>query len=447
MLRILPERSKLQRPSGPKRGWVSSLESMETRLLLSAAAVISWRMAPQIALDPAHGNAPDLPNTSAYVNPAGGYQVLLDASKTPGLRPTSNYQWTISESGQVVATAQGERPSVSLPQGPYTVQLTVNGVRGADGPVVADQDIVVKDVLIVSIGDSYASGEGNPDVNGFYFLKSAQWAHSSDSAMNLQNAKAHRSTLSAPAQFALALQRSNPQEAVTFVSVANSGATIDQGLLNPMPSNIDSNYTLPGEIKEVAQIVGQHPIDVLTVTIGGNDINFSTRLKELASNSILGTTKLSAIQAEMKTDLASLPQKYAMLDQALQQLNPGKVLISEYPDLTRNQQGQYAPIKFVGLDAISKVNVQFADENILMPLNQAIDTAAATNGWTVVGGLAATFRTHGYSSTSSWFQNVGDSLKDESTTIGAFHPNLKGQQAIARQILAVYNQTSVVGPG
>ena len=447
MLSFLSARPEPRRSSASVRRWTSSLELLETRALLSTAAVISWKIAPQIAPDPAHGNAPDLPNTPAYVNPPGGYPVLLDASKTPGLGPDSGYVWTISESGQTVATVQGEKPTVSLPEGPYTVQLTVTGVRGADGPVVADQDIVVKDVLIVAIGDSYASGEGNPVVNGFYFLKSAQWAHSADPAMNIQNAKAHRSTLAAPAQFALALQQENPHEAVTFVSVANSGATIDTGLLGPMPSNIDSSYTLPAELGEVAQIVGHHPIDVLTVSIGGNDINFSNRLEELASNSILGSTKLSVIQAQMKADLASLPQKYASLDQALQELNPGKVLITEYPDLTRNQQGQYAPIKIAGLDAISKANVQFADQTILMPLNQAIDTAAAANGWTVVGNLAAPFRTHGYSSTSSWFQDVGGSLKVESSTIGAFHPNLKGQQAIAKQILAVYSQTSDASAG
>ena len=49
-----------------------------------------------------------------------------------------------------------------------------------------------------------------------------------------QNADAHRSTISGPAGFALALQEENPHEAVTFVSVANSVASISQGLLGPM---------------------------------------------------------------------------------------------------------------------------------------------------------------------------------------------------------------------
>ncbi len=443
MLRLLIKHSNVRRSFVAKRRSSPTFESLELRSLLSSAAVISWKMAPQIALDPAHGNAPDLPNTSAYVSPAGGYKVLLDASGSPGMKPNSTCTWTISQSGRTIATAQGKNSSVSLPEGPYTVHLTVSGVRGTSSPEVADQDIVVKDVLIVAIGDSYASGEGNPVVNGVYFLKSAQWAYSPDPAMNIQNAKAHRSTLAAPAQFALNLQANNPHEAVTFVSVADSGATIDKGLLGSMQSNIDPTYSLPGQIDEVRQIVGSHPIDILTMSIGGNDIGFSTRVEELASNSITGKTKLSGIQDQLDTDLAALPAKYAALDQAIQGLGPSNVLITEYPNPTRNQQGQYAPIRIAGLPAINKADVQFADQHILTPLNQAIETAAAANGWVAVGGQNASFRTHGYSSSDSWFRNVSQSLRVESTTIGAFHPNLKGQEAIANEILAAYDQVNI----
>ena len=446
MLRLLLRRSNVPRSAAPGRRSRPSFEGLESRGLLSTAAVISWRMAPQIAPDPAHGGAPDLPNTAAYVNPAGGYQVLLDASKTPNIAPNSTYTWTIRQADRTVASVSGEESSVTLPEGPYTVQLSVNGVRGADGPAVAREDIVVKDVLIVAIGDSYASGEGNPVVNGFYFVKPAQWAYSPDPAMNVQNAKAHRSTLAAPAQFALALQAEDPHEAVTFVSVADSGATIDKGLLGPLVSNVDAAYTLPDQVDQVRQIVGSHPIDVLTVSVGGNDIGFSDRLKELASNSILGKARLSDIRARTQADLAALSRKYATLGQAIGGLAPARVLITEYPNLSRNQRGQYAPIRIAGLPAISKANVQFADQTILTPLNQAIEAAAAANHWTAVDGLDAPFRTHGYASTNSWFQDVGGSLRDESSTIGAFHPNGKGQQAIADRLLAVYDQGSAAAP-
>lgn len=367
MLRALERSNSLR---AQKRRFPVAVETLDTRTLLSAA-VISWEMAPRIAVERGQDDAFALPNTPDYISPAGGYQVLLDASKTPGIRPASTFTWTVSESGNVISTVQGKKSSVSLPEGSYSVHLSVGGVRGARAPVVEDEDIVVNDVLVVSIGDSYASGEGNPVTNGVYFLKSAQWAYSADPAMKLQNAKGHRSTLSAPAQFALALERSDPHQAVTFVSVANSGARIDKGLLGSMSSNVDSDYTLPGQIDQVRKLIGTRSIDVLTVSIGGNDIGFSTRLKELASNSLLGNMSRGEIRNSVDADLAALPQKYAALDQAIDGLSPGKVLITEYPDITGDQKGQYASIRLVGVSAISRENVQFADESILQPLNQS----------------------------------------------------------------------------
>ena len=194
-------------------------------------------MVPQIAPDPLHGDEPDLPNTPAYVNPPDGFGVQLDASHSVGIQPTTTFSWTVTDSMGHTTPLSGEDPTIDLPQGPYTVQLTATGLLGSDGPQQATTGIQVKDVLIVSIGDSYASGEGNPVVPG---VISPQWAYSPDPAMNTENADAHRSTIAGPAQFALELQESNPHQAVTFVSVANSGASIPVGVLGPMPSIGDS---------------------------------------------------------------------------------------------------------------------------------------------------------------------------------------------------------------
>ncbi len=96
----------------------------------------------------------------------------------------------------------GEEATISLAQGPYTVHLMATGLSGTNGPQYATVNIQVKDVLIVSIGDTYASGEGNPVVPS---PSDPQWAYSPDPAMNTENANAHRSTIAGPAQFALKL--------------------------------------------------------------------------------------------------------------------------------------------------------------------------------------------------------------------------------------------------
>ena len=115
--------------------------------------------------------------------------------------------------------------------------------------------------------------------------------------MNQQNADAHRSTISGPAEFALELQEENPHEAVTFVSVANSGASISHGLLGPMPSVGNPSVQLPAEIAEVKQIIGKRPIDVLTLSVGANDIGFVALVEGLIENTSTGSPSLAAIQA------------------------------------------------------------------------------------------------------------------------------------------------------
>ncbi len=419
-----------------RRNLAVCVESLEVRSLLCAAAVIQWRMAPQLTPDPYDDGQISLPNTPAYVNPPDGYEVMLSASKSTGIRASSTFTWTITSSSGNQTIVSGETPDVDLQQGSYNVKLEADELKGMPGPVFTTNTIEVKDILIVSIGDSIASGEGDPVVPGVFGV-GVTWAYSADPAMNLENANAHRSTVAGPAQFALALQRNNPHEAVTFVSVANSGATIDQGLLGPMPSIGDPSYILPAEIDQVRQIVGSHPINALTISVGADDIHFATVVEQLAENTAGSGPSLSTIQSEVDADLATLPQKYAALDQAIQSLDPGKVLITNYPDLTRNQNGKIAPFVFLGVDFISAADARFALKNIINPLNQAVQTAADANTWTYVN-YSPDFHTHGYPSTNSWIRNLNESLYNEGSEDGAFHPNAAGQLDIAKRLLQAY---------
>jgi lysophospholipase L1-like esterase len=207
-----------------------------------------------------------------------------------------------------------------------------------------------------------------------------------------------------------------------------------------MPSIGNANDILPSEIAEVHQIVGSHPIDVLTVSIGANDIGFSTRVKQLTENSLFGSPDLAAIQSQTNSALATLPAEYAALGQAIHGLNPAQVLITPYPNLTENAQGQTSAINVGGVNVISAANSAFAVKSIINPLDQAVQTAAIANGWTYVGDLTSDFRTHGYPSSKSWIRYTGDSLAIEGSAAGTFHPNAAGHRAIGRRLLVTYNQ-------
>lgn len=438
----LPPRYDLARGRSRRavRRYHATVEQLQDRSLPSSAAVIQWSMVPQIAPDPAHGGAPDLPNTPAYVNPPDGYGVRLDASQSVGVEPTTTFSWTVTDSQGHSTSLSGEEPLIDLPQGFYTVQLTATGLLGTDGPQTTTTDIQVKDILIVSIGDSFASGEGNPVVPG---TVSPQWAYSPDPAMNTENADAHRSTIAAPAQFALQVQQSNPHEAVTFVSVANSGASIPVGVLGPMSSVGDPSHQLPAEIAELRQIIGTRHIDVLTVTVGANDIGFTTLTRELIENTDIGYPSRSAILRQVRASLAALPQHFAALAPAIQALDPGQVLVTGYPDLTRNQHGKVAAFLGPGdVPLISKPDAKLASQKVIPALDAAVARAARTDHWSLVRGLSADFRTHGYPSNAPWIRSLGQSLMMQGDVDGTFHPNAAGHQDIAAHLMATYLGTA-----
>jgi len=424
------------RPRRSFKALKSKIETLEARTLLSSAAVIRWSMLPQIARDPLHGNEPDLPNTYAYVNPPDGYPVLLNASHSVGIQRATTFSWTVTSSTGHSTRLSGEDPSIDLQQGSYQVALTATGLRNTKQPLSAVTNIQVKDVLIVSIGDSVASGEGNPVVPGILF---PEWAYSPDAAMNTENADAHRSTISGPAQFALELQEANPHEAVTFVSVANSGASIPVGVLGPMTSIGDSSVQLPTEIDELKQIIGIRHIDVLTVSVGADDIHFSTLAEDLIENTQFGSPSLNSIQSQFSTDLSQLPSHFVLLAQAIQGLSPSQVLVTPYPDLTRNQFGNVAALPLgLGVSLVNLADARFASSQLVAPLNAAVATAANQYNWTLVTKILTDFRTHGYPSTSRWFRTLGESYEMQGDYDGTFHPNAAGQLDIAQNLLAAY---------
>ncbi|MHB1559217.1 MAG: hypothetical protein ACYC61_17320 [Isosphaeraceae bacterium] len=414
----------------------ASVEPLEDRSLLSSAAVIDWSMAPRIVPDPAHGGVPDLPNTPSDVNPPDGYAVNLDASHSAGIQPSTAFAWTITSAGGFSQSLVGEDPSISLPQGTYTVQLTATNLDGATSPQVDTASINVKNVLIVAIGDSYASGEGNPVVAS---STAPQWAYSPSPAMNAENANAHRSTISGPAEFAYQLQQANPHEAVTFVSVADSGASIPAGVLGPMPSIANPAIMLPAQIDELRQLIGTQHIDVLTVSLGANTVGISRLVEQVVSNTLTGSPTRGAIIARVNARLARLPAQFARLAAAIRPLDPTQVLITPYPDITRNQFGQFETVFGpTGLPLVSRADARLVSQQFIAPLDRRIAVAARRHGWTLVSGITADFRTHGYPSSSPWIQTLPQSLAMEGSPDGTFHPNALGEQDIASRLLDAY---------
>ena len=146
--------------------------------------------------------------------------------------------------------------------------MTTVDVSSADGPQQATTQIAVRDVFIAGLGDSIASGEGNPDrpialsdegfcfrsymggpAGQFYRPSRAGWkgnrsCEAGDSGNALAvwqrqgalwfNAACHRSLYSYQTRTALGLAVQYPHIAVTYLPLACTGATITDGLFGAM---------------------------------------------------------------------------------------------------------------------------------------------------------------------------------------------------------------------
>jgi hypothetical protein len=117
--------------------------------------------------------------------------------------------------------------NVKLPEGNYSFTLTVKSGRSTVKKTLRGS---VNNYVMVSMGDSYASGEGNPRNIDAYLEQAGLF---SSFTPYWDDTSCARSTHSAPARAALELEKSSPYFSVTFIDVSCSGATINLGVLGP----------------------------------------------------------------------------------------------------------------------------------------------------------------------------------------------------------------------
>jgi hypothetical protein len=377
-------------------------------------------------------------------------------------------------------------------QGTFSVRVDITGPNAGS----FTQSVVIKDYLIASIGDSYGSGEGNPDVDGSYDIFGAH------PAARWEDTRCHRSSKAGPAQAALRLENADPHSTVTFLSFACSGATINRnynagqppwdpyaagdsakangtGVLGPYrgvePVNPDAyNDYVPDQIGELARTVGDRRIDALVVSGGGNDMGFGPLAASCvwASNCITDNYTVTGtggdqvrVQTRFDQDMAAIAGRYAALAAAINNQNPvgrpplrvARTFITQYPDSTteKNSSGQVITCDEILEDIawalgskMSGQEVDYARNQVLPRMNGAVAAAASTNGWEVVGEQVGASVGHGYCvgvsdqpNSERWIRTAAEAENtqgphDRSKTTGTLHPTARGHQAYADAILA-----------
>jgi lysophospholipase L1-like esterase len=251
-------------------------------------------------------------------------------------------------------------------------QASVDVSSGPEAPQRVTTEIMVRDIFIAGLGDSTASGEGNPDRaialsdEGFCFRSylgnaSAQYYRPSragykggraceapDSLAVWQrqsalwfNSACHRSLYSYQTRTALALAVQYPHIAVTYLPLACTGATIADGLFGtqrareclPAKNAATCAGTVSAQLAELREAVTaakrrqpSRTLDLVLLSVGANDIDFSGLVADVivdtaTERALFRQSGVMGSVADSRATLArELPQGFGKLREALKPL-------------------------------------------------------------------------------------------------------------------------------
>ncbi len=398
--------------------------------------------------------------------------------------------------GKVVTQpcSQAARFDVPYPGG-MTVKVEIGGRE------VASEEVVVRDILVVGMGDSFGSGEGNPDVPvrfsrersasygkhgkielSGYPARVGPWKQIGDKAFIEENPQwsdqaCHRSLYSHQLRAALQLGIEDPHRAVTYVGVACSGAEVTFGLFlrytgnewvpnppdmsqisaiasaqcddhNAPLQDLPEAYHMEGAIPELkgglvlrkCDPLNARKIDLLLLSVGGNDVGFSRLLANavLADQSVL--RKLGGWfgqvhgLSEASTQLDALILRYKSLNRAIHYIlhipwgQSDRVLLTAYPGLallgdgsevcSDGRAGMEVLSDFKMSEAKARVGTWIADK-----LNHAMQDAATDYHWTYVDGFRREYIGRGVCAGTTYDgADIADDLRLPRKTAAGWRP-------------------------
>ncbi len=305
--------------------------------------------------------------------------------------------WTVDDGdGPTTSTFDCAEPvNMRVRYGRTTVATA--DVASAEGNQRATTEIAVRDIFIAGLGDSIASGEGNPDRpiglsdEGFcfrYYLSSATSQYYRPSRAGYKGGRAceapdflqvwqrqsahwfnpacHRSLYSYQTRTALQLAVQYPHIAVTYLPLACTGATIADGLFGsqrfrecpPSKSNTTCRGTVNSQIAELKEALTaaqrrqpERRLDLVLLSIGANDIYFSGLVADVivdypTERVLFKRSGVMASVDDSRSVLArDLPQGFAKVREALRPLvgDLSRVVFTSYANPTLAAGGAPCP--------------------------------------------------------------------------------------------------------
>jgi lysophospholipase L1-like esterase len=419
-------------------GSVAAAASSTKASLTPVTAKFSYRIESRVDKAWDAWRSDDEQYASSYANPIS-WTLMLDGCASSGSRKITNYEWKIQ---RLVADQSPVPPTVSRSEvpstlsgascsrnvmlrelGAYRIWLTVKGTDGTSN--TTSKSGTFRDLLVVSIGDSLSSGEGNADKNGAGNFVPPVWT----------NQQCHRSAKSWSAHVARWLE--NSLTAVTFLNYACSGAELRHLYADGYYGIEKGNLLLP-QLEAVRNTLGDptvrttRRVDALLVTIGINDLGFSSLLDSCA-HSFTNDCTTTPSSTYTRKKLRELPGRYDRLDSAIgTSVRASRVYLAELParlftDSNDRHGGCGAFEAGMRSDEAHWISDR-GDE-----LNSVMRSASQRNGWAYISGIRDKFRGHGYCADDddTWFRSYTGSKKLQGNDRGTAHPNPDGHRAIA----------------
>jgi hypothetical protein len=429
----------------------------------------------------------ECPDKGAYIDPKS-HVIIAELTMPAQAEGTVECTWLTAPRGAKKTRGQAVTQACSDPikfEIPYPEGSVITVEVG--GQEVARSDVKVRDLLVAGVGDSFGSGEGNPDIPvRFSRERSADYGKSTDEDMTGfparigswrtigdkdfidENARwldqaCHRSLYSYQFRTALQLSVEDPQRAVTFVGLACSGAEVVPGLFLrykgnewvPNPPELSQISALAQvqcgkeeapmqDLPEAYHMSGKIPdlqgglvlrkcdpshsraIDLLLVSIGGNDVGFA----RLVANAVLADqSQLKKLggwfgqvyqPAEAVGRMAGLEARYKSLNRAVHNIlhipweQSDRVILSAYPGIALLDNGSVCPDGQAGMEVLPDFKLSATKaregEKVAERLNALMKKSTSTYGWSFVDAHRRQFNGRGLCAgyTDNAFNNSDD---------------------------------------
>lgn len=355
--------------------------------------------------------------------------------------------------------------------------LTGADLLRAPPPVIAEPTATLNETAefrFASVGDSYGSGEGSPEVPGEYNLKgdlegtAVNWSAS----YTANEVDCHRSPKAGSVLAIKAVASAWPAATVVYNHLACSGATSWNvssttytgvtGAASPaIASQRDQVWSWMVQKGWASSAGGtvSKPLDTVYVSAGGNDAGFAAVAE-------------SCIAADCSDDSAS-DEPWASATAAIGDLNdpggafetlherflplvssPSAIMISTYPDIGLKSSGQHCTggeSTLHNVDGLWDDWLSWVDQAewnrmiswFMSPLNTQISATAGKFGWTVVSGGSTQGHSICDSSSARWFNmNYDANLLQGADldggldmSMGMLHPNAKGHAEYYKPVI------------